>query len=265
MTQLVQAPRAARQGAIVAIADFRGFYTWKTWLGGWLVRLLSQVAFYSLIGVMVGDSDYITYIVLGAALMICVLESMMAAASTTWDRHLGTFPLLVCSPVEPGFFYFGRSLMWPLSGATTTSIAIFAMSLFFDITWTATQVPMVLLLVLMTSLATYCMALTIGAAAMVMPGARNIMHTLTTMLATSFCGAVVPVEYWPTAIQWAAQAIPVTHGLEAVRGLEAGAGYATILSSAGLTVVAGAGWFLVSLAAFRALFITSRRSGALLD
>lgn len=265
MTRIFQAARTVGQGAAVAVADFSDFYTWRTWLGGWLVRMLCQVAFYSLIGLSVGDRDYVTYVVLGAALMVCVAESLMAVASTTWDQPLGTLPLLMCAPVQPGVFYFGRSLMWPLSGATTTSVAVFVMTGFFGINWTAAQVPMVLVLVLLTSIASYCMALAIACVAMVFPGARNVLSAVTTMVVTSFCGALVPVAYWPDAIEWFARLIPFTHGLQALRALQAGDVAAAVMAPAGLTAVIGVAWFVIAILGFRSLFAQERRGRGLLQ
>ncbi|MBW5248099.1 ABC transporter permease [Streptomyces sp. P01-B04] len=256
---------AVRQGFIVARTDFAWFYTWKTWLGGWLVRVLCQVAFYSIIGVTVGDPDYVVHVVLGAALMICVAESLMTVASTTWDLNLGTFPLLAASPVVPGGYYFGRSMMWPLSATATTSIAIFTMSLFFDLHWTAADVPLVVVLVLLTSFATYCMALVIGAVALLAPGARNVMSAVVTMAITAFCGAVVPVDFWPSGVGWAAQAVPVTHGLNAIRHLESGADLGVVARSAGLVALVGVVWLTVAMIAFRGLFNHSRRGSASLS
>jgi ABC-2 type transport system permease protein len=253
---------AMRQGFIVARTDFAWFYTWKTWLGGWLVRVLCQVAFYSMISVMVGNTDYVVYVVLGAALMICVAESLMTVASTTWDLNLGTFPLLAASPVIPGCYYFGRSVMWPLSATVTTSIAIFVMSFFFELSWAVAHIPLVVLLVLLTSLATYCMALVIGAVAVLAPGARNVMSAVVTMAITAFCGVVVPVGFWPAAVRWAAQAVPVTHGLDAIRDLESGAGFGTVAQSAGLAGLVGVVWFTIAMIAFRRLFIHSRKGSA---
>ncbi|MFB8141363.1 ABC transporter permease [Streptomyces parvus] len=258
-THPLRALTAVRQGFVVARTDFAWFYSWKTWLGGWLVRVLCQVAFYSMIGVMVGDADYVVYVVLGAAMMICVAETLMTVASTTWDLNLGTFPLLAASPVVPGYYYFGRSVMWPLSATVTTSIAIFVMSFFFELGWAAARLPLVVPLVLLTSFATYCMALVLGAVAVLAPGARNVMSAVVTMAITAFCGAVAPVGFWPDAVGWAARAVPVTHGLDAIRGLESGASPGSVAASAGLVGLAGVVWFAIAMLAFRGLFIRSRK------
>jgi ABC-2 type transport system permease protein len=264
VTYAMRAARTMRQGAVIAIADFRAFYTWRTWLGGWLVRILFQVIFYLLLAAMVGDAEYVAYVVIGAALMVSVAEAMMTAASTTWDIPLGTLPLLAASPANPGFFYVGRSIHWPTSAVATTSIALLSLSPFVGISWSPVQVVLVVLLVAVSALSTYGMALVVGAAALLAPGARNVMSTIVTMATTAFCGAVVPVAFWPPAVQWAAQAIPVTHGLEAVRLVHAEAGIGEVASAAGLAVLVGLSWLTLALVAFNALFTRARRGSALL-
>jgi ABC-2 type transport system permease protein len=265
VVHLRQIARTLRQGSVVAYADFKAFYTWKTWLGGWVLRLLTQVGFYSLLASWVGDRGYVTTVVLGAVLLICVTEPMMAVASTSWDRlFVRSAPLLAASPVEPGIFYAGRSVQWPCSAVATTSIALVVMSQFFDVTWSAVWLPILLLLVIVNAFTGYCVALLVGAMALVAPGYRNVMSSVAIMSMTAFCGAFVPVDFWPRPVSVAAQGFPATHGIEAVRLLQSGAGAAEVATPAALTILAGAGWFIAAFLLFRWLFANARRTGALL-
>jgi ABC-2 type transport system permease protein len=261
----VQAARTVRQSAVIARADFHAFYTWKTWLFGWLVRLLCQVVFYSAIGVLVGDPDYTLYIVLGAAISICIAETMMATASTCWDRHAGTMGVLTASPVEPGLHYFGRSLEMPASAAATTSIALLAVPPFFGITWTWWQVPVLVGIVVLTCLSTYCMTLLVASFALVFHEARNVISAVTTLSVTAICGAMVPTDFWPAPLQWVAQALPVTHGLAAVRAVEAGAPATAVLTSVGLMLLAALCWLTLALLSFRRVFARARTGNGTLD
>lgn len=212
----VQAARTVRHAAVIARADMGVMYTWKTWLFAWLVRLICQMVFYSLIGVLAGDPAYTVHIVLGAAVMTCVAETMMATASTCWDRHQGTMGLLTASPVEPGVFYFGRSLQWPASAAATTSIALLAVPPFFGITWVWWQAPVLVGIVVLTCLSTYCMTMLVASFALTFAEARNIISAISTFCVIAISGAMVPVEFWPPPVQWISHVLPVTHGLAAV-------------------------------------------------
>ncbi|MGH9213674.1 MAG: ABC transporter permease [Acidimicrobiales bacterium] len=264
MLNPVQAVRTVGQGSVLAYADFKAFYTWRTWLGGWLVRLLCQVAFFSLIGRMVGDSGYVAFVVVGAAMTICASEPMQAVASTTWDRNFGTISLLAASPVEPGFFYLGRSLQWPLSGTATTMIALLVMPPLFGLGWAAADLPVLLVLVLITAFSSYCVAMLFGAIALVAPGARNVILNIVISSTTCLTGALVPVDFWPQPVQWAVQTIPLTHGLQAVRHWQGDTGLGAVIGSASLTMLAGVAWFIVAFVAFRRIFAHSRQGTSLI-
>lgn len=265
MISPVRAARTVLHSAVIARADFHAFYTWRTWLFGWLVRLLSQVVFYSAVGALVGDPEYTRYVVLGAALTLCVAEAMLAVASSCWDRQAGTMGLLAASPVEPGPHYFGRSLEMPVSAMVTTSIALLAVPPFFGIGWTWWQVPPLVGIVILTCLSTYCMTLLVASAALVFSEARNVISTVTTVSVTAICGAMVPVSFWPAPLQWVAQTLPVTHGLAAVRAVEAGAPAVTVLASVGLMLLAAACWLSLAMLAFRQIFARARTGNGILD
>ena len=261
----VQAARTVRQGAAIARADMGVIYTWKTWLFGWLVRLVCQMVFYSLIGVLVGDPEYTVHIVLGAAVMTCVAETMLATASTCWDRNTGTLGLLAASPVEPCVFFFGRSLQWPVSAAATTSVALLAVPPFFGITWSPWQVPVLIGIVALTCLATYCMTMLVASFALIFAQARNIISSITTFCVIAISGAMVPVEFWPAPVQWVSQILPVTHGLAAVRAVEAGAPAAAVLASVGWMLLAAVCWLALAFTAFRQVFARARAGSGTLD
>lgn len=265
MISPVQAVRTVRHSAVIARADLRNTYTWRTWLFGWLVRLLCQVVFYTAIGLLVGDPEYTRYVVLGAALLTCVAETTMAVASTCWDRHAGTMGLLAASPVEPGLHFFGRSLQMPGSAVATTSIAVLALPPLFGIVWTGWQVPVLVGVVALTVLGTYCLTLLLGAAALLFTEARNVISAITVLCTTAICGAMVPVEFWPVPLQWVAQTLPVTHGLAAVRAVESGAPAVTVLGSVGLVLLTAVCWLALALAAFRQVFARARTGNGVLD
>ncbi|MFE9647458.1 ABC transporter permease [Streptomyces sp. NPDC006365] len=264
MGRLVAAAGAVRQGTVVTVEDFRAYYTWRTWLGGWLVRLLCQVLFFSQLATLVGDSAYVVHVVVGASLMVGVLQAMQGASTMVRDILLGTLPLLAASPAEPGCFLLGRSLCWPLSGVASSSIVLLTMSPFFGASWTLLQVPLVVLLVLLTTLATYCMAMVLGALALIVPTANNLLSSLGNMATTVLCGAITPVHFWPGPVQAVAQALPATHGLSALLLLDADAGLGPTAWAAGHAVLAGLCWLALGLAAYRLLFSRARRGGSLL-
>jgi hypothetical protein len=47
---------AVRYAMATGFADFATTYTWRTWLLGWCSRVLCQVAFFALVGRMLGGA-----------------------------------------------------------------------------------------------------------------------------------------------------------------------------------------------------------------
>ena len=260
----VRAAGTVRGAAMVAHADFWTIYTWRSWSFAWLVRLLCQVVFFALVGVLVGDPEYTSFIIVGAAMMVCVTETMLTSSSTCWERMQGRMPLIAASPVEPVLLFFGRSVFWPVSAAVTTSVALLAVPPFFGDPWDLWKIPVVIVVAALTALSTYCLALVVGALALSFTEVRNIASTVMTLYTTAFSGAMVPLDFWPPVLQWIAQALPVTHGLDAVRALQDG-DLGTVAAASGLMLAVGAVWFVVATLAFRRVLARARKGRGGLD
>src|SRR5699024_12314744 len=111
----------------------------------------------------------------------------------------------------------------------------------------------------------YCMTLLIASLTLVYDQARNVTGTMTTLSTTAVCGAMVPVDFWPEPVQWIAQALPITHGLSAVRALEADGSSGEILVPLGAMLLAALVWLTLAFISLRAVFSRSRSGNGLLD
>jgi len=261
-----QTMRTVRLGSVIARADFAAFYTWKTWLLGWLIRLLFQVVFYTLVGILVGDPEFTRRIVIGAAVVTCVVETMLATASTCWDRYQGTIGLLVASPVEPGAFFFGRSIHWPLSAMATTTVALLAIPPFFGVHWSLWQALVLGGIIVLTCLSTYCMTLLFASLSLVFDQARNVVGTMTSLSVIAVSGAMVPVEFWSTPVQWISHCLPITHAVAAVRLVESGGTAGEVGVSVGLMLLVALVWLTLAFVSFRQVFARARSgSGTLVS
>ncbi|MEU3648028.1 ABC transporter permease [Lentzea sp. NPDC034063] len=260
MTSVAHTLGVVRYSAANAWADFRATYTWWTWGFGWLGRMLAQVTFCAFIGVLLDDPARIRYLVIGNALMVCVVETMSVVASSSWERAEGTLPLLSAAPARMGWVFLGRSLQWPISGSLTALVSLFVLSPFFGVHWTVAQVPALAGLVLLTAVSSYAVGLFLSPFVLTAAGARNIVSNSAYLLMMAICGVVVPVGYWPGWVRAVAQALPLTHTLAAVRAVDAGAPATTVLGQAGLGVLCGAGWLVAALVAFAVLEERARRN-----
>lgn len=255
--------RVLRYAAASGFADFAVIYTWRTWTVGWLSRVLSQVAFYGLIGRLLGSPEQGRFLLVGNAVMIAAVESLFIVASTTWERRSGTLPLLVAAPSDPAVVFAGRSVQWLVSGLATSLISLVLLGAVFGVPLSPARVAGEVPLVMLVSLATYCFGLTLAGLVLRAMELRNVVSNVTGLVMMSVCGVQVPTTFWPSWVQHVASVLPVTHGLAAVRGLLAGAGAGAVLRQAALEAAVGAGWLVVAVLTFRRLAERGRHDGSI--
>lgn len=77
------------------------------------------------------------------------------------------------------------------------------------------------------------------------------------------CGVNVPLSFFPEPVQIAARALPLTHGLEAVRGILAAAPAAQVLADVAVEAVLGLAWFAAAATSFRWFAEGGRRDGSI--
>ena len=249
-----------RYSAANAWADFRASYTWWSWTFGWLGRMLAQVTFFAFVGILLGSPDQLRYLVVGNAVMTCVVESMTVVASSSRERSEGTLPLLSAAPARLGWVFLGRCSQWPLSGSLTSLVSLLVLAPAFGVRWSVVQVPALAALVLLTSVATYAVGLFLSPFVLTASGARNIVSNSAYLLMMAICGVQVPVSFWPGWVQAVAYSLPLTHSLAAVREIAAGGSALTVVSDAGLALLCGLCWLVAALLAFRWLEEHARRS-----
>ncbi|HEU5110070.1 MAG TPA: ABC transporter permease, partial [Micromonosporaceae bacterium] len=205
----------------------------------------------------------VQYLVVGNAVMTCVVEAMMVVASSGWERKLGTVPLLVASPAGLIWVYAGRSLQWPVSGAGTSLVALLVLGPAFGVSWTAGRVLPVVLLVLVASFTTYCVGLLLGAMIFNARDLRSVVSNGASFGMMVVCGVQVPVDTWPGWVQGFAAALPLTHALAAIRTVAAGGAAAGAAREAGLALALGAVWLAAAAAVLRIQVARGRRAGTI--
>jgi ABC-2 type transport system permease protein len=57
-----------RHAFAAGLADYRSIFTWRSWVFGWMVRVISQVSFFGLIGLRVANDRSAFYLLIGNAL-----------------------------------------------------------------------------------------------------------------------------------------------------------------------------------------------------
>lgn len=251
---------------VIGLRDFRRVYAVKTWLFGYFARNVLEVAFYACIGVFLQSTELALFLAVGRAAFLGPQEALFAIQSSTWERKAGTLQLLLASPSTLWPVFSGRGLQWIISGALSSALALTLVAFAF---WGALDPLGVVVAVAMTPLAaigSYGFAIPLSALVLLAPSLRNFVSNFTHSLIALFCGVVVPISAWPSAIEVLANLVPVTHALAGARAALSGDILAAIGPSA-LSVVIGAIYFALGALAIESIRPRLRRGGlsSLLD
>ena len=252
-----------RHAAIAGFQDLRGMYTWKTWSTGWLLRVIMQVIFYSLLGRLIGSREQVHFLVVGNAVMLCATTVVFVVQSTTWERFAGTIPLLIAAPASPLVVFFGRSVQWIPDALATSLAALLVVGPLFGLPLPWPRALAVVPLLLLVTLATYMLGAVFGSLVLRYTGARNLVSNIVAAVMMAVCGVNVPVGTFPGWVDSLAAVLPLTHGLQAVRGVLGTAPAGRIVTDAALEVAVGVGWFVVAAASFRWFAEGGRRDGSI--
>jgi ABC-2 type transport system permease protein len=252
-----------RQSALAGFADYAILYTPRSWTFGWLGRVLCQVAFFALIGRLLGSPEAEHSLLVGNAVMMAAVDSLFVVSSTTWERRAGTLPLLVCSPTSPLLVFTGRSVQWVVSGTATTLISLFGLGLLFGVPMATPAALAAVPLVALVSTATYFFGLTLGALVLRAMELRIVVNNVIQLVMMAICGVQVPVEFWPRWVEYVATVLPVTHGLAAVRTALAGGPAGRVAAEGALEAAVAAGWLVLAGLVFDRLAERGRRDGSI--
>jgi ABC-2 type transport system permease protein len=246
-----------------SFAELRAWFTWRTWVFGWLLRLLAQTLFYGLMGKLVHSDEQMQYVVIGNAVAVTVIEASLVILSVCEERTTGTLPLVAAAPGSVVAVYVGRGLQWLCTGFASSAAAFLLVPLVLGV---APDYPRALLyfpLVAVIGLSAYCYGCFLAGIAVRARRWQWLLLNLSYLVPMAVCGVNTPVGYWPRPVQWLAQILPPTHGLAAVRAALDGGGAVEILGHLALEAAVGAGWFCLMLLSFRRLVSSGRKDGSI--
>jgi ABC-2 type transport system permease protein len=246
-----------------ARADLAAIYTWRTWLAGWLLRVLAQVVFFALLGRLLGSPATARFLVVGNSVAIVVMEAMLVIASSTWERAAGTLPLLVAAPGRLPLVFVGRSAQWLADGVACATVAFVVVGALFGVPMPFPRVLLVVPLIALVGAATYALGLVVAAVVLRAMGLRHVASNSGYLLLMAVTGVEVPRSYWPGWLQGLAQVLPVTHGLDAIRAVVGDGPLSVVARDAAAELAVGVGWLIVAMVAFTRLAESGRRDGSI--
>jgi ABC-2 type transport system permease protein len=259
----MNALRVTRLAVRVGLSEFTGSWSLQTWITGWLLGVLAQVAFFALLGKLIESEEKFHYLLIGNALAAGCFQANIAVAVSTWDRGDGTYPLLVIAPSSLVPAIIGRCSSYLIGGMATAVCAFIFIRVIFDLPmpwyWAIALPP----LIVITCLSSFYLACFLGAFVALKPRIRNIVHRFETIGIMIFCGVSVPVTFWPGWVEIVANVLPVTHGLQAIRLVIARADAAQVAEQVGLELLVGMGWLALASLIIDRLADAGRKDGSI--
>ncbi|TYB39381.1 ABC transporter permease [Actinomadura chibensis] len=255
--------RIVREALILGFAEMGAVYTWRTWTFGWLVRLLCQATFYALLGGYVGDDTTMRYVLVGNIVVLACMESTIVVISLAGERRMGTLPLLAIAPSGHLPVYLGRGLQWTVTGlvSSLTAWLVLPPLLGVPLPWPRAGYAIPVIVLILASSYGYGCAL--AGVALRTRGAEWLVLNFAYGIVMTFGGVNVPVSVWPGPLRTAANALPVVHGLEAVRGILDGAPIGHVAGLLATEALVGACWYAVAAVSMDRLVSAGRRDGTL--
>jgi ABC-2 type transport system permease protein len=263
MTAVAPALNVMRHAFAAGIADYRVIFTWRSWLLGWMVRVIAQVSFFALIGLRVADERSAFYILIGNCLAVAAQSGVFSLNMTTTERWAGTLPLLVASPSSPLLVFASRGAYLAVDGALSAVGALFIAGPLFglDLPW-----PRVLIVIPLTGLiaaSAYCLGTFLAGIVFRFREGNSLVVNTTYVGLMAACGVNVPLDYYPPLLAWLSHLLPLTNGLLAIRGVFEGAPADEILAHAAAEALVGIGWLTLALLTFNRLASRGRLDGSL--
>lgn len=247
-----------------AYYTYRALFTWLTWpsyVSNVIVRPAMQVLLFYLMGrFAAGDAGAQRFVIGMIAYNSPLIVTAGVSQSLVFERNLGTLPFLFVSPVgrlenllARGLFHVPNGLLGACIGLVALVLLGFPLG---AVAWWGVGAGIVL--VTLSSI-TYSLLFT-GLGMVVRDWSTIYGISIAIMLLLT--GTLVPIAVLPPPLQWLAQVLPVTHGLEAIRASFAGAAPATIAAGLLEELVVALGYAIVAYALVRVLETASRRRGS---
>lgn len=253
--------RVMGQSMALGIAEFRTLYTIRSWLAGWLTRMLAQVAFFGTLGLLLHSSAAVQYLLIGNAVLLVCFEAIIVVMSMAGERFQGTLVPLLSAANHPAAVLLGRGLNWVMSGMITSFATLAILPPVFGVPVSVPRLIGCIPILAVIGVSGYLYGSFLGGLVLRFPQMDWLVLNVGYVLVMTFAGVNVPVSYWPAGIRAVANVLPVTHGLQAIRTLIAGGEARMVVTAVAQELLVAAGWAVMAMASYGAFARNARRNG----
>jgi ABC-2 type transport system permease protein len=244
---------------------YRALFNWIHWsiyvptmLGG----PVFQILFFAYIGRYAKlRSD--EFFVVGNAVAISSLGGIFGMAMTIGgERWTQTLSSILVTPANRLALFLGRALPNIANGIFVSAVGFVVGWLLLDFSLAPTEIPVIALIVVVTSFACTAFGTMIGAFGL---RGRDVFFfaNLVIFIFLLFCGVNVPVDSLPGWMQAVGRILPLTHGIDAARQIAEGASLGDVSGLIGTEAGIGACYAALAYGLLRYFEIDGRRRATL--
>jgi ABC-2 type transport system permease protein len=181
-----------------------------------------QILFFAYVGRFAGLQNDAFFVVGNAVQVACMAGVYGMALTIGGERWTQTLSSILVTPANRLALFLGRALPNLANGVIVSTVGFIVGWLLLDFSLTASEVPVIALIVVVTSFSCTAFGTMIGAFGL---RGRDIFFfaNLMVFVFLLFCGVNVPIDSLPEWMQQVSRILPLTHGIEAARDVAAGA------------------------------------------
>jgi ABC-2 type transport system permease protein len=204
--------------------SYRALFNWMHWsyyIPTMLGAPVFQILFFAYVG-RFAQLQNDTFFVTGNAVQLSAMAGVYGMAMTIGgERWTQTLSSLMATPANRLPLFLGRSLPLIANGIVTSAFAFTVGWLLLDFDMSASQIPALAVVVVASAFSCTSLGLVVGALGL---RSRDVffLANLVVFSLLLFCGVNVPLDSLPGWVQAVGNALPLTHGIEAARGIAAG-------------------------------------------
>jgi ABC-2 type transport system permease protein len=208
-----------------AFLSYIALFHWlrpMTYLASKVMAPLTQMLFFVFIGAYASGTQNAAFYVIGNALIFTASSGIFGVTmSIGGERWSGTLPYLFGTPANRMALFIGRAFMHILDGMLGVFIGLLWGVLLFSLNLGHTDLPALILTILITTFSTAGLGLLMGCLSLV---TRNVMFVNNSayFLLLIFSGANLEIATLPRWMQSLSNILPLTRGVAATRALIAG-------------------------------------------
>jgi len=263
MHRLVASIRIFFSGAWLAyIALFRWTQP-ASYLASKVVMPLSQILFFTFLGVSATGRASAEFYIVGNALQVAAVNGIYGVTMTVGrERNEGTLIYLIGSPANRLVIFLGRATFNILDGMLAVLLGFTWGVLLLGLDLSAANLPGLALTILLTTASTCGLGLLMGSLSLVALEVMFVNNTVYFLLLL-FSGANIPLDKLPGWMQTISAALPLTRGIQAARLLVAGASLAEVWPLLAGELAVGLVYALAGFTLFSWFEAQARRRGTL--